>query len=44
MKEAPESEMPFWAEKNRLLSWKTIENFKPIIAAVNGWSLGGGLN
>ena len=43
MKEAPESEMPFWAEKNRLLSWKTIENFKkPIIAAVNGWSLGGG--
>ena len=28
MKEAPESEMPFWAEKNRLLSWKTIENFK----------------
>jgi enoyl-CoA hydratase/carnithine racemase len=27
MKEAPESEMPFWAEKNRLLSWKTIEDF-----------------
>ena len=43
MKEAPESEMPFWAEKNRLLSWKTIENFKkPMIAAVNGWALGGG--
>ena len=43
MKEAPESEMPFWAEKNRLLSWKTIENFKkPIIAAVNGFALGGG--
>ena len=44
MKEAPESEMPFWAEKKRLLSWKKIENFKkPIIAAVNGWALGGGL-
>ena len=44
MKEAPESDMPFWAEKNRLLSWKKIENFKkPIIAAVNGWALGGGL-
>ena len=43
MKEAPESEMPFWAEKNRLLSWKKIESFrKPIIAAVNGWALGGG--
>lgn len=43
MKEAPESEMPFWAEKKRLLSWKKIENFKkPIIAAVNGWALGGG--
>jgi enoyl-CoA hydratase len=44
MKEAPESDMPFWAEKKRLLSWKNIENFKkPIIAAVNGWALGGGL-
>ena len=44
MKEAPESDMPFWAEKKRLLSWKSIENFKkPIIAAVNGWALGGGL-
>ena len=44
MKEAPESEMPFWDEKKRLLSWKKIENFKkPIIAAVNGWALGGGL-
>ena len=44
MKEAPESDMPFWAEKKRLLSWKNIGNFKkPIIAAVNGWALGGGL-
>jgi len=44
MKEAHVSDMPFWAEKNRLLSWKNIENFKkPIIAAVNGWALGGGL-
>ncbi len=43
MKEAPESDMPFWAEKDRLLSWKQIEKFKkPIIAAVNGWALGGG--
>ena len=43
MKEAPDSEMPFWAEKKRLLSWKKIESFKkPIIAAVNGWALGGG--
>lgn len=44
MKEAPQSDLPFWAEKKRLLSWKKIENFKkPIIAAVNGWVLGGGL-
>ena len=44
MKEAPESDLPFWAERKRLLSWKKIESFKkPIIAAVNGWVLGGGL-
>ena len=44
MKEAPESDMPFWAEKKRLSSWKNIEKFKkPIIASVTGWALGGGL-
>ena len=43
IKEMPESGIPMWGEKNRLQSWKTIGNFKkPLIAAVNGWALGGG--
>jgi enoyl-CoA hydratase/carnithine racemase len=43
IKEMPEGGIPMWGEKGRLLSWKTIERFnKPLVAAVNGWALGGG--
>ena len=45
IKEMPADGMPMWAEKGRLESWKVIERFaKPIVAAVNGWALGGGLD
>ena len=37
MKEAPESDMPFWAEKKRLLSWKNIENFKKTYNSCCQW-------
>ena len=43
IKEMPENGIPMWGQKDRLLSWQILETFeKPLIAAVNGWALGGG--
>ena len=43
IKEMPKSDIPKFAESERLRSWKTIEKFpKPLVAAVNGYALGGG--
>ena len=43
IKEMPEDGIPMFADADRLTAWKTIEQFcKPIVAAVNGYALGGG--
>lgn len=43
IKEMPAGGIPMWGEAKRLRAWKTIERFpKPLIAAVDGWALGGG--
>jgi len=43
IKEMPEEGIPMFADAARLTAWKTIEQFrKPIVAAVNGYALGGG--
>ena len=43
IKEMPQDGLPMWAAADRLRAWKYIEEFsKPLIAAVNGYALGGG--
>lgn len=43
IREMPAGGIPMWGEAKRLRAWKTIERFpKPLIAAVDGWALGGG--
>ena len=43
IKEMPQDGLPMWAAADRLRAWKYIEGFsKPLIAAVNGYALGGG--
>lgn len=43
IKEMPDDAMPMWAEVDRLGAWKSIERTPlPIVAAVNGYALGGG--
>ena len=43
IKEMPQDGLPMLAAADRLRAWKYIEGFsKPLIAAVNGYALGGG--
>lgn len=43
IKEMDDGGIPMWGRADRLQAWKTIERFaKPLIAAANGWALGGG--
>ena len=43
IKEMDDGGIPMWGQADRLRAWKTIEHFsKPLIAAANGWALGGG--
>ena len=43
IKEMDDGGIPMWGQADRLRAWKTIERFaKPLLAAANGWALGGG--
>ncbi len=43
IKEMDDGGIPMWGQADRLLAWKAIERFsKPLVAAANGWALGGG--
>jgi enoyl-CoA hydratase len=44
LKEMETSDLPSFAEVGRLTAWKTVERFaKPLVAAINGYAYGGGL-
>lgn len=43
IKEMDDGGIPMWGRADRLMAWKVIERFpKPLVAAANGWALGGG--